>query len=94
MTDKWKQGVDEQGAPCEYNILNGDVRYSLDKDETVELTQDEIDALFTSMSDNPMSPMPTPIEGGELCSDCKGTGEYVGALVVEKCKRCNGLGQI
>lgn len=26
------------------------------------------------------------------CPDCKGSGEYVGACVVEPCQRCKGLG--
>lgn len=33
------------------------------------------------------------VESG-LCPDCKGSGEYAGILVVEKCQRCKGLGLI
>lgn len=28
------------------------------------------------------------------CPDCKGSGEYVGACVVEPCQRCKGLGAL
>ena len=66
--------------------------------EGSSLTQEEIDALMSDLSDNPWSPMPTPIEFDpperEMCPDCVGSGKYIGALVVEDCKRCKGIGQI
>ena len=31
---------------------------------------------------------------GEICPECKGSGQYVGFSVVEDCKRCHGAGRI
>ena len=47
MTDEWKQGLDEHGALCEYNMLTGDVRYPIDEAVSFDrtLTEEEIDAL-------------------------------------------------
>ena len=59
-----------------------------------KLTQEEIDALINELSDNPMSPVPTPIMSTRECSDCKGTGEYHGLDVIEECQTCQGKGEV
>lgn len=35
-----------------------------------------------------------PDDDKKSCPDCKGTGEYAGILVVEKCQHCKGTGLI
>lgn len=61
------------------------------------LTAEEIEQLMLDGSNNPYSPMPTPIGKGFdgpkiICSDCKGTGEYKGLFVTEDCQKCGGKG--
>lgn len=92
MTDtksNWVKGQDEDGAPCEYNIYNGRVRYDLDDFDDEILTQEEIDTLMGKLRPN-LDPPPKK----KTCPDCKGSGEYRGALIVETCQKCEGVGQI
>lgn len=39
-------------------------------------------------------PLDSECEPQKTCPDCKGSGEYQGLGAPEKCKNCNGLGQV
>lgn len=98
-SEGWVKVIDPDGQEYEYDASSGRVRYDRNDNLSVErpLTTEEIEQLMLDGSDNPYSPMPTPIGKGFdelniICSDCKGTGEYKGWAVVEDCQKCGGKG--
>ncbi len=95
----WVKVISPDGQKSEYSPLTGRIRYDCNDNLNVErpLTAKEIEQLILDESNNPYSPMPTPIGKGFgkpeiICSDCKGTGEYKGWAVVEDCQKCGGKG--